>query len=564
TLFFTSGRHQGKTFSIDQSIIKLGRSSKNDIRLHDEEASRFHLEIRRQGSSVAVVDLNSSNGTYVNKERVHLAQLQNGDTITVGGTHILFSNPLEAQDVDSDLIFQISDDFDSDGLLPDGFRKDTVRNLTRVSKVDGSSKDSAEARAPIVVAKAKPTLQVIIDTFSIIRCTNDEQLLLQKILEKVAEMTSADRGGIMLHCPHTKEFLLVASVIRNRNSPVKSVLKVSDTIIRFVTLMQQGVLTNDARADQRWQESDSLVNTGVREAICVPMIGRAGILGLIYVDTQADVNLLNNLLENRRFTSLQLETVNAVAQQTALAIEVSRSYAALIASERLAAIGEVTAIISHNIKNTMQGIKSGAFLIENGLAKGALETVQRGWEIVKKHQEICFNDFLNILSYSVSREPTRVSTSISALLGKVCQLAEPAAQKKGVAIVLPMDLPPTWEFEVDDQGIVHSILNLVLNSIEACDGRANPCVTIACRVLDSLHAEIIVQDNGQGIPWEIQKKLFNEFVTTKGQQGSGLGMMSVKKVIEEHRGKVEFQSIPDVGTKFIVRIPISANSDSIA
>jgi signal transduction histidine kinase len=233
----------------------------------------------------------------------------------------------------------------------------------------------------------------------------------------------------------------------------------------------------------------------------------------------------------------------------------------LIASERLAAIGEVTAMISHNIKNTMQGIKSGAFLIENGLAKGALETVQRGWEIVKKHQDICFNDFMNILSYSVSREPTRVSTSLAALLAKVCQLAEPAAQKKGVAIVPPVNLPPSLEFAVDDQGIVHSILNLVLNSIEACEGRTNPCVTIACRVLDSLHAEIIVQDNGQGIPWEVQKKLFKEFVTTKGHHGSGLGMMSVKKVIEEHRGSVEFQSVPDVGTKFIVRIPISANSD---
>ncbi len=557
TLYFTSGRHQGKTFSIDQSIIKVGRSSKNDIRLHDEEASRFHLEFRRLGTSVAVVDLNSSNGTFVNSERVHLAQLRNGDSITVGGTHILFSNPQDEQEVDSDLIFQITDDVDSDGLLPEGFRKDTlVRNATRMPKEEGGSNSSAELRAPVVVAKSKPTLQVIIDTLSIIRCTNDEKILLQRVLEKVAEMTSADRGGVMLNCSQTKEFLPVATFSRNKNSPANSVLKISDTIIRFVTSMQQGVLTNDARADERWQESDSLVSTGVREAICTPMIGRAGILGLIYVDTQAGANSVGNFPGNRRFTLLQLETVSAVAQQAALAIEVSRSYAALIESERLAAIGEVTAIVSHNIKNTMQGIRSGAFLIENGLAKGTLETVQRGWEIVKKHQEICFNDFLNILSYSVTREPTRVSTSLSCLLTRVCQLAEPAAQKKGVAILPPKELPYAIEFDVDDQGIVHSILNLVLNSIEACDGRVNPCVTLACRVTDSLLAEIIVQDNGIGIPWDIQKKLFKEFVTTKGQHGSGLGMMSVKKVVEEHGGTVEFQSVPDVGTKFIVLIPI--------
>jgi pSer/pThr/pTyr-binding forkhead associated (FHA) protein len=95
----TQGPDAGKTYDIERAAI-LGRLESNDIPVHDKKASREHAKIYRQGQNFAVVDLNSSNGTYVNGEQITKRVLKTGDEITIGVVHLLFEFP-EADEAES-------------------------------------------------------------------------------------------------------------------------------------------------------------------------------------------------------------------------------------------------------------------------------------------------------------------------------------------------------------------------------------------------------------------------------------------------------------------------------
>ena len=130
----------------------------------------------------------------------------------------------------------------------------------------------------------------------------------------------------------------------------------------------EGVLTSDAREDDRWDPAASIVQMGVREAICVPMQGRYDVVGVIYIDTSILApQQCSSTAAPTRFTDDHLKLMIAIAHQAALAVEDTRYYSAMVQAERLAAVGQTIATLSHHIKNILQGIRGGSYLIEMGL-----------------------------------------------------------------------------------------------------------------------------------------------------------------------------------------------------
>ncbi len=143
-------------------------------------------------------------------------------------------------------------------------------------------------------------------------------------------------------------------------------MEISRTILDYVLQHSEGVLTSDAREDDRWDAAGSIVQMGVREAICVPMQGRYGIVGVIYIDTYTPPGRFVQRPANR-FTEEHLKLMVAIGHQAALAVEDTSYYSAMVQAERLAAIGQTIATLSHHIKNILQGIRGGSYLIEEGL-----------------------------------------------------------------------------------------------------------------------------------------------------------------------------------------------------
>src|SRR5690606_13874571 len=128
----------------------------------------------------------------------------------------------------------------------------------------------------------------------------------------------------------------------------------SRTILDYVMQRNEGVLTTDAVGDQRWDPGVSIVKMGVREAICVPMQGRYGVVGVIYIDTYTPPGKLLLQRSSNKFTDDHLKLMIAIAHQAALAIEDTSYYSAMLQAERLAAMGQTIATLSHHIKNILQ------------------------------------------------------------------------------------------------------------------------------------------------------------------------------------------------------------------
>ena len=119
---------------------------------------------------------------------------------------------------------------------------------------------------------------------------------------------------------------------------------------------------------------------GVREAICVPMQGRYDVVGVIYIDTSTSAQQVIQQGGANKFTEDHLKLMIAIGHQAALAVEDTRYYSAMVQAERLAAIGQTIATLSHHIKNILQGIRGGSYLIEMGLKDHDEEVTAQGLE----------------------------------------------------------------------------------------------------------------------------------------------------------------------------------------
>ena len=156
--------------------------------------------------------------------------------------------------------------------------------------------------------------------------------------------------------------------------------------------------------------------------------------------------------------------------------------------------------------------------------------------------------------------------SLHELLERVCLLAEPAAKSHAVQIVRRYDpsLPPLW---ADPDRLTQVFQNLVQNGIEAMPGGGR--LTLTTRMsLDALYGkvdlgtgprplvEVLVADEGEGIPEALRDRVFDPFVTTK-PRGLGLGLALAHRIVEEHRGALRVQSTPGKGTAFTCYLPIA-------
>src|SRR5439155_13634055 len=112
----------------------------------------------------------------------------------------------------------------------------------------------------------------------------------------------------------------------------------------------------------------------------------------------------------------------AIAHQAALAVEETRYHQAMVNAERLAAIGQTIAALSHHIKNILQGLRSGSEILKMGLADKDEAMLQQGWKIVEKNQGKIYDLVMDMLSYSKEREPTIEETDLNEVARDVLEL----------------------------------------------------------------------------------------------------------------------------------------------
>ena len=549
SLFVIQGRNKGARYDLTahEGAVSIGRETGNFIQVEDNEVSRRHAEIRRVGETFVVGDLKSSNGTFLNNRKIERAELSNGDQIQVGRTVLVYS-----KDRDPGLS---SDGVDIVAPATDADNSRIVQTISEDEAVVAAvAPDDTQNRW---LARARSNLQVMYRTALAVSHTLDIDELLDRILQLVFEWVEADRGCIMLLEPETRQLRTKAR--RDRKAGAASSMAISRTILDYVLDRREGVLTSDAQDDDRFSSGNSVVRTGVREAICVPMQGRYDTVGVIYVDTMVP---LADAIDagGSRFTDEHLKLMMAIGHQAALAVEDTTYYSAMVQSERLAAIGQTIATLSHHIKNILQGIRGGSYLVEMGLDNDDTAVLRKGWEIVARNQDKISSLVMDMLSFSKEREPDPVPTDIVALVGDIVETVQQRAAEAGTTIRWepPAGLP---RLIFDPEGISRAVLNVVTNALDAVENRPGASVEIhaVCDEPAGL-VRITVADNGPGMAPEMLSDIFNLFVSTKGSRGTGLGLTVSRKILREHGGDIRASSRPGEGSTFVLEFPMRHDS----
>lgn len=544
SLFVIQGRDQGKRFELRGPHLSIGREKGNAIQLHDSEISRSHAELVRDGDRFDLLDLGSSNGSFVNSQRVERQELKSGDRVQLGRTLMIFTAGEEHSGTD------LAQGVDIVGRSDDVAGSRIVSSIShqRGSQIFGVESDSESPW----LARARSNLDVMYHTALAASHTMDIDQLLQRIMELIFEWVEADRGCVMMVDQETNE--LAPAVRRDRHAGRAEKMEISRTILEYVLQRSEGVLTSDASDDERWEAAGSIVRMGVREAICVPMQGRYGIVGVIYIDTYTPPGRFVQRPANR-FSDEHLKLMVAIGHQAALAVEDTSYYSAMVQAERLAAIGQTIATLSHHIKNILQGIRGGSYLIEEGLKGSEYDIVAKGWGIVEKNQEKISNLVMDMLSFSKEREPEMVPADMNEVAGDVAELMQTRATDAGVQLVWnPANDVPLLTFDPD--AVHRAILNVVTNAIDACEKIEGGKVVLGTEYDASQGMiRVLVEDNGGGIPAEDITRIFSVFESRKGSRGTGLGLPVSQKIMLEHDGDITVDSTPEKGSCFCLSMP---------
>ena len=360
SLFVIQGRDQGTRFRLDGATVTLGRGTSNAVQLHDTEVSREHAEFLKRGEAFFLRDLDSSNGTFVNGRQIKEQELASGDQLQLGRTLLLYTGVTEGR---------VEDLADKINIVSRQEEEDGSRIVHSMHQSEGSeilSLPPDNETASPWLARARSNLQIMYRTALAVSHTLDIDQLLARIMEMIFEWVDADRGCIMLKEVETGN--LVPKVRRHRNGlRSEERITISQTILDYVVDRNEGVLTSNARDDDRFDAAKSILRMGIREAICVPMQGRYDVVGVIYIDTSITPQRMLQQGSANKFNQEHLKLMIAIGHQAALAIEDTNYYKQMVQAERLAAVGQTIATLSHHIKNILQGIRGGSYLIEMGI-----------------------------------------------------------------------------------------------------------------------------------------------------------------------------------------------------
>ncbi|HEX8913932.1 MAG TPA: ATP-binding protein, partial [Humisphaera sp.] len=339
-------------------------------------------------------------------------------------------------------------------------------------------------------------------------------------------------------------------------------IQASRTIINHVLTTGEGVLSSNAMTDQRFSKGKSVHSLGIRSALCVPIKAKkldargdqpntppspaADIVGVIYIDSS---------VRNYTYAPDQLRLLTAIGLQAGLAFQNAMLYRAQLQAERLAAIGETTAALSHSIKNILQALRGGADVVEMGLKASNVPQANKGWRVVERNLDKIYHLTMNLLSYSKPREPHLEPVNPKKLVEECLELVAPNASDRGVMVVSDVDKDHP-AIPMDAAGMHQVVMNLLSNALDAVEpGRG--LVRVECHYDGPNRRTVIeVQDNGVGIPPSMMKHMFELFHSTKGNRGTGLGLAVAKKIVEEHEGEIAVDSAPGKGTTFRITLPV--------
>jgi two-component system NtrC family sensor kinase len=382
------GPDAGVRFPLPENEPQLIGRSSEALPISDQSVSRRHAELTPDRGRWWVRDLDSANGTFLNDSAIDARrELRPGDELRCGATRFLFA---AEPDTPGESPIKLLGPEELDGAV-----------ATRVGPDEPVVAPGADA-----LRLATEHLRVIYELSAITALALKADELLPKVLDLVFREFQPQRGFVLLQPEGGTR--LVPAAVRYRERPRtqdEGHIPVSRTIVQHVLSKAEGILSTNAMSDSRFRSGDSVREYGIRTAICVPVRSGRRVLGVIHIDSAvADFS----------WSEAELRLLTHIGQHAGLAVEGAELVQQAMQRERLAAMGETVANLSHSIKNILQGLRGGADAVELALNRGDVASAREGWPIVGRNLDRILQLTLNMLAWSKPRSSSTSSWSRSS------------------------------------------------------------------------------------------------------------------------------------------------------
>ncbi len=389
-------------------------------------------------------------------------------------------------------------------------------------------------------------------------------LELNEVLDTILKLTvrevNASSGSILLYDSGSDELKMLASLGLPSEVMERGYIPRRGSIAEKVIATNEAMILSDKVDETKGVRSMDGVQK-IRSSMCVPLRAKGAVIGTL--------NLNRYDAAFGPFQNEDRDDVITLASQAAISIENARLLNLYLEQERMAAIGQTVAGISHCVKNMLTGLRGGLGLVELAQQAENWDANEKGLGLLRRSVERVSLLVLDMLDFSREKEPLRRNANLNKIISEVLEITSYKADKKEIEQSIEID-DSCESINVDPDQLFRCLLNLVENSVDAID-KGGQVVVRGVSIAEEETAQyfgseidvkklghvvrISVEDNGQGIDSENLESIFQPFFSTKESKGTGLGLAVTKKIIEEHGGQVTVDSEVGKGTMFHMIIP---------
>ncbi len=388
----------------------------------------------------------------------------------------------------------------------------------------------------------------------LISVITDLDTLLERIMEEGKQLAQAEACSLMLYDPVSEElFFQVALGEEGDQQTLKREIRLAldQGIAGAAAARREPINVEDVQTDDRFfRLADERIHFKTRSLLALPLLDRDKLIGVIEV---------LNKVGGAAFTTTDLHVMQMFCALSATTIANARLIEESLRAERLAAIGQAVAGLSHHIKNILTGMSGSVDLIDQGIEKENLEFLKRGWPILRRSARRIASFVENMLAFSKPRKPALETIDLEALFEEVSQTFWGLLLRRDVTLEMHVD-KAVRRARLDSRGLYRCMLNLLLNASEAVS-RGEGHIRMTAAKTDNGWLAIEVADNGPGIPDAYIHRIFEPFFSTKGSQGTGLGLAVTQKTVAEHGGQITVSRAPEGGALFRIVLPQEAPQD---
>lgn len=223
---------------------------------------------------------------------------------------------------------------------------------------------------------------------------------------------------------------------------------------------------------------------------------------------------------------------------------------------QLTSIGMLLSSISHSLKGLLNGLDGGIYLVNSGMEKNDDKRIKKGWEMVQRNVDRIRNMVMDILYYAKERELNIKTVEAVQFLDDVIKIMEKKAGEHGIIIERSLD-PTTGRFDADPNALRSMLTNIMENCIDACRTDTKTCSHFVRVSAEGNERDVVItiSDNGIGMDRETREKATTMFFSSKGTEGTGLGLFIADRIVKQHHGKLEIESESGLGTTFKIILP---------